>query len=58
MLNQEAHCMDKRSHPHVIRTWAVERIRTHAQPAATERLAIQKKQATGPKPVPRRRKSS
>lgn len=50
--------MDKRSHPHVIRTWAVERIRTHAQPAATERLAIQKKQATGPKPVPRRRKSS
>jgi|GEM_PF-2581960 len=49
--------MDKRSHPHVIRTWAVERIRTHAQPAGQERLAL-KKQTPGAKPVPRRRKSS
>lgn len=50
--------MDKRSHPHVIRTWAVERIRTHAQPAGTERLAVNRKQSASQKPVPRRRKSS
>lgn len=50
--------MDKRSHPHVIRTWAVERIRTHAQPAGQDRLVLNKKQAPGAKPVPRRRKSS
>lgn len=48
--------MDKRSHPHVIRTWAAERIRTHAQPAAAK-PAAGKTQAPGAKPAPRRRKS-
>lgn len=50
--------MDKRPHPHVIRTWAVERIRTHAQPAAKEKLARNRKLSASQKPVPRRRKSS
>lgn len=48
--------MDKRSQPHVIRTWAVERIRTHAQPAATAKPARTKPQAPGNKPAPGRRK--
>ncbi|GIU73420.1 MAG: hypothetical protein KatS3mg004_0507 [Bryobacteraceae bacterium] len=50
--------MDKRSHPHVIRTWAVERIRSHAQPSSPGGLAMNRKQVPGQKPVPRRRKSS
>jgi hypothetical protein len=49
--------MDKRSHPHVIRTWAVERIRTHAQPAATAKPAPTKPPGPGNKPAPGRRKS-
>lgn len=49
--------MDKRSHPHVIRTWAVERIRTHAQPAATVKPAPAGPKAPGNKPAPGRRKS-
>lgn len=49
--------MDKRSHPHVIRTWAVERIRTHAQPAATAKPAPRKPQEPANKPAPGRRKS-
>jgi len=48
--------MDKRSQPHVIRTWAVERIRTHTQPAA--KPAAGKTKAPGAKPAPGRRKSS
>lgn len=50
--------MDKRSHPHVIRTWVVERIRTHARAVGQERLAVQKKLTPGSRPAPRRRKSS
>jgi len=48
--------MDKRSHPHVIRTWAVERIRAHAQPAKVK-PAPAKPQAPANKPAPGRRKS-
>ncbi len=49
--------MEKRSQPHVIRTWAVERIRTHAQPAGAVKPAQAKPQAPGSKPAPGRRKS-
>ena len=49
--------MDKRSHPHVIRTWAVERIRTHVQPASSRKPLHDKTQAPGGKPAPGRRKS-
>jgi len=49
--------MEKRSQPHVIRTWAVERIRTHAQPAAGAKPAPAKPQTPGNKPAPGRRKS-
>ncbi len=48
--------MDKRQHPHVVRTWAVERIRTHAQPASAAKPLHAKTQATGGKPAPGRRK--
>lgn len=49
--------MEKRSHPHVIRTWAVERIRTHAQ-HGMQKPAPGKTRAPGAKPAPVRRKTS